>query len=334
MLSAHRKHTLQILVCLFLVYLSWGSCFISIKFGLESFPPFLLCGLRMGIAGLLLYVVTWLRGERTRPTRADLFQILILAVFMVFISSGCLSKGQESVPSGTAAMISGTVPLWMVLGGWLILHEPRPSRLQFTGLGVGTTGLLILGTQQGLSGVTSPWGLLMLLVSALGWVAGSFYSKRHAGETRLSVTRNSALIIFFGGVQSLAAGWLFGERVDWTGVTPTSWAALVSLVFLGAIVAYTCYFWLLMHTRTAVAVSYEYVNPVIGVFLGWLMAGEQVDTVVILACCMVVGSVFFVVSGGSAAKRPETSARSVPRRADLWSMLSPFTKRRNRRMSR
>lgn len=298
MIHTGRASTPKIVLCLVLVYLSWGSCFISIKFGLESFPPFLLCGLRMSSAGILLYAVTWLRGERTRPTRADWVQVLVLGVFMVFISSGCLSKGQESVPSGTAAMISGTVPLWMVLGGWLLLREPCPTRLQFTGLGLGSLGLLALSAQQGQSGVTSPWGLLLLVISALGWVAGSFYSKRHAGETRLSVMRNSALIMFLGGVQALLAGYLFGERVDWTEVTPISWASLAALILLGAIVAYTCYFWLLMHTRTAVAVSYEYVNPVIGVFLGWLLAGEQVDGMVILACCAVVGSVFFVVSGG------------------------------------
>lgn len=109
--------------------------------------------------------------------------------------------------------------------------------------------------------------------------------------------------MFAGGVQALLAGWLFGERVNWPAVTPVSWTALAALILLGAIVAYTCYFWLLMNTRTAVAVSYEYVNPVIGVFLGWLMAGEQVDRVVILACCAVVGSVFFVVSGGRRVER-------------------------------
>lgn len=242
---------------------------------------------------------------------------MVLALFMVFISSCCLSKGQDSVPSGTAAMISGTVPLWMVVGGWLLLREPRPTRLQFTGLGMGTLGLVVLGAHQCLAGVPSPWGLLLLVVSALGRVAGSFYSKRHAAETRLSVMRNSALIMFLGGAQSLLAGWLFGERVDWTEVTTVSGTALLTLIFLGAIVAYTCYFWLLMHTRTAVAVSYEYVNPVIGVFLGWLLAGEQVDGMVILVCCAVVGSVFFVVSGrapgvSSRVSRPHAAQAASP----------------------
>ena len=296
MLNAQQKNIAQILLCLFLVYLSWGSCFISIKFGLESFPPFMLCGIRMSIAGVLLYGITWLRGERSSPTWSDLQQTFTLALFMVFVSSGCLTKGQESVPSGTAAMISGTVPLWMVLGGWLLLKEPKPSRLQFLGLGMGTLGLLILSAHQGITGVTSLWGLLLLIISALGWVGGSFYSKRHAGETRLSVMRNSALIMLLGGPQALLAGSLLGEKVALSQVTLASWIALACLIFLGAIVAYSCYFWLLMNTRTAVAISYEYVNPVIGVFLGWLLGGEQVDAVVILACCTVVSSVFFIVS--------------------------------------
>ena len=298
MLTSRQAHIAKVLGCLLLVYISWGSCFIATKFAIRSFPPFLMGGARMVLAGILLYAWSWMRGRHNLPTRKDWSNSLILAFFMVFLACGFLAKGQEFIASGTAAMISGTVPLWMVMGGWLLLREPRPTRLQFTGLGLGTLGLLALGTQQGLSGVTSPWGLLLLVVSALGWVAGSFYSKRHAGETRLSVMRNSALIMFAGGVQALLAGWLFGERVNWPAVTPVSWAALAALILLGAIVAYTCYFWLLMNTRTAVAVSYEYVNPVIGVFLGWLMAGEQVDRVVILACCAVVGSVFFVVSGG------------------------------------
>lgn len=301
MMTAQQKHTFQILICLFLVYLSWGSCFISIRFALESFPPFLLCGLRMTMAGSLLYLVTRLRGERTRPTRSDWAQTLILAVFLVLISSGFLSKGQESVPSGTAAMISGSVPLWMVLGGWLILKEPRPSCFQFLGLAGGTAGLLLLSLHQGFSGETSFFGLFLLLLSALGWVVGSFYSKKHAGETRLSVMRISAMLMMTGGLQALAAGWLLGERFSPHDVTAASWMALAALVLLGAIVAYTCYFWLLLHTRTAVAVSYEYVNPVIGVFLGWLLAGERVDGVTVLACCMVVGSVFFVIAGRQGA---------------------------------
>ena len=285
------------IACLVLVYMSWGSCYISVKFALESFPPFLLCGIRMSLAGGILYLATWLYGERTRPTFADCRQCFILAFFMVLISSGFLCKGQETLPSGVAGMFAGMVPIWMVIGGWLFLHEPRPRKLQYIGLAGGTFGILLLSLNQGMSGLTSWWGPVFLLLGTLGWVTGSFYSKVHAGETKLSVMRVSALLMFIGGLQSLLAAAALGERVVPAAVTPESWFALAALVLFSGIVAYTSYFWLLMNTRTEVAVSFEYVNPVIGVFLGWLIGGERISMVVFTACICIVGSVFFVVAG-------------------------------------
>lgn len=290
------RSTLNIALCLLLVYLAWGSTFICIKLGLESFPPFLLCGVRMTCGGFLLYALTWLQGERTRPTRTDLKQASILALLMVLVSSGFLCKGQESVPSGTAAMILGTVPLWMVLGGWLWFGEPRPGLRQCIGLGMGTAGLFCLAMHQGLTGVTSFGALAMVVLAALGWVAGSFYSKKHATETRLSLMRNSGLLVFLGGVQSLAVGFALGERFT-ASISAQSATAMAFLIVFGAVIAYSCYFWLLLHTRMAVAISYEYVNPVIGVFLGWKLGGEQVDAMIVLACLAVVTSVFFMISG-------------------------------------
>ena len=282
MLTTRQKHIAQVLGCLTLVYISWGSCFISIKFAIESFPPFMMCGLRMMLAGVLLYLWSWARGERNLPTRKDLSQSFVLAFFMVFMASGFLAKGQESISSGTAAMILGAVPIWMVLGGWLFCGDPRPSLVQFFGLGTGFAGLILLSVNQ----------------TAFGWVTGSFLSKKQASETQLSVIQTSGLLMFIGGLQSLVGAAVLGEFSTFSmdSVTPLSAGALLYLVIFGAIIAYTCYFWLLLHTRTVVAISYEYVNPVIGVFLGWLLAGEQVDGVIVTACCLTVLSVFFIVS--------------------------------------
>lgn len=298
MVTPKQRHLIQVLVCLTLVYLSWGSGFIAIKFAVEHFPAFLMCGIRMTLAGLLLYIMTWLRGERARPTREDLRHSCVLAFFMVFIASGFLAKGQETISSGTAAMVLGAVPIWMVLGGWLFRGEPRPSGLQFIGLGCGFLGLILLAINQTSAGSDSPWGIALALIAALAWVVGSFYSKAHASGTKLSVMRTSALLMFIGGLQSLLAAAVTGEfsQFDIHAVTQVSVFALLYLVTFGAIIAYTCYFWLLVHTRTIVAISYEYVNPVIGVFLGWLLANERVDAMIIIACCLTVSSVFFVVS--------------------------------------
>ncbi len=298
MLTSRQKHIATVLSCLTLVYISWGSCFISIKFAIQSFPPFLMCGLRMVLAGILLYLWSWARGERNLPSRKDLRRSFVLAFFMVFVASGFLAKGQEYVSSGSAAMILGAVPIWMVLAGWLFGGDPRPSGKQFFGLATGFSGLILLSVSQASSGADSGWGLLLVLLAALGWVSGSLLSKRQANTTGLSVMQTSALMMFIGGVQSLAGAVVLGEFTTFSldAVTPLSAAALLYLVFFGAIIAYTCYFWLLLHTRTVVAISYEYVNPVIGVFLGWLLAGEHVDAAIVTACCLTVVSVLFIVS--------------------------------------
>ena len=159
-------------------------------------------------------------------------------------------------------------------------------------------GLILLSVNQTASGTDSGWGILLVLCAAFGWVTGSFLSKKQASETQLSVIQTSGLLMFIGGLQSLVGAAVLGEFSTFSmdSVTPLSAGALLYLVIFGAIIAYTCYFWLLLHTRTVVAISYEYVNPVIGVFLGWLLAGEQVDGVIVTACCLTVLSVFFIVS--------------------------------------
>lgn len=187
MLRTPSKHVIQTIICLILVYLSWGSSFIGIKFGLTSFPPFLLIGIRMLLAGIILFTLIWMRGERNIPTLQDFRHTFVLAIYMVFIASGFLAKGQETVSSGTAAMILGTTPIWMVLGGWLIWKEKRPTPIQFAGLGGGFFGLVLLSVNQGISGESSLLGILLVLSAPLAWVVGSFYSKKHARETRLSV---------------------------------------------------------------------------------------------------------------------------------------------------
>lgn len=296
MLSPERKHVFMVLGCLVLVYMSWGSSFISIKFGLQSFPPFMLMGFRMCIAGVLLYLITWLKGERTVLNHSDWKQDGIMSFLMVVMGSGFISAGQDTTSTGTAALICGSVPILMVLGGWLFLGERRPSRKQFMGLFGGFTGLLWLTVHQGSSGQDSLWGIFLVFLAACGWVAGSFYSKRHR-ENRHSLFRTNSIIMVLGGLQCFLGSFLLGEfsEFDPKAVSATSLLALGYLVSMGAIVAYSSYFWLLMNTRTAVAISYEYVNPVIAVFLGWLLLGERVDAVVIITCLMTVGSVFFII---------------------------------------
>lgn len=292
-----RSH-LEILICLLLVYITWGSTYLGIKLSLPVLPAFLMCGLRMLLAGLLLYAVTRLHGERATPSRRDLRRSCLLAMFMVLIASGFLSKGQESIPSGTAAVIGGAVPIWMLLGGWLFAGEPRPTLRQTLGLCGGFCGLILLAISQHGGGQASAAGLFWVFAGTLGWVGGSLYSKRRPEGSSLSPLRSCALILLFGGLQSLLAGVLWGEasEVRPENITPAAVAGFAWLVVGGSLIAYSAYFWLLRNTPITMAISYEYVIPIIGMFLGWLLGGETVTPQMVLACGLTVGSVFFILS--------------------------------------
>ena len=187
---------------------------------------------------------------------------------------------------------------WMVLGGWLFCGDPRPSLVQFFGLGTGFAGLILLASIRRASGTDSGVGHPACAVRRFGWVTGSFLSKKQASETQLSVIQTSGLLMFIGGLQSLVGAAVLGEfstfSMNSVDSAERGGAALsghlwsdhrLHLLFL-AVAAHA----------HRVAISYEYVNPVIGVFLGWLLAGEQVDGVIVTACCLTVLSVFFIVS--------------------------------------
>lgn len=296
-----RKHLninhLKIFVALCLLYISWGSTYIGIKFSLPVLPAFFMCGLRMAFAGILLYAATWVSGERVHPSWRDIRYNAMLAFFMVLVASGFLSKGQEYISSGTAAVINGAVPIWMLVSGWLFAGEPRPTLRQCFGLCGGFAGLVLLASSQGSGDTEAIGGMLWVFVGTLGWIAGSLYSKSHPMPSLLSPLRACAVLLFLGGLQSLLTGLLWGEldavhleNINLSAILGFSW-----LVVGGALLGYSCYFWLLRNTPMTMAISYEYAVPVIGMFLGWLLGGETITPRMMLACCLTVGSVIFII---------------------------------------
>lgn len=298
----------KILCALFLVYITWGSTYIGIKLSLPILPPFLMCGLRMLVGGVLLYAITWLQGERTLPTRTDIRYNTLQAFFMVLMASGFLSKGQESISSGTAAIICGSVPIWMLLSGWLFAGEPRPTWRQALGLCGGFCGLLWLAVGQHASGDASIGGMIWVFVGAAGWIAGSLYVKHSPSGCVLSPLRGCALILTIGGLQSLLTGLLWGEwqHIHLENITPLAAFGFSWLVLGGAVIAYSCYFWLLRNTPISMAISYEYVVPFVGLFLGWQIGGESVSLHTVLACLLTTGSVFFIMLDRHGGRRRRT----------------------------
>ena len=143
----------------------------------------------------------------------------------------------------------------------------------------------------------SAFGMMCLALNIAGWVGGSLYAKAHAHDTRLSVLQSTALMLMAGGTELLLISLIMGETLDAGAVPMLGWISVLVLIFFGGITAYTCYFWLLEHTSTAVAISYDYVNPVVGMVLGYIVTGEAIDAVKVGICGAIILALYFVITG-------------------------------------
>lgn len=309
---------LKVCLCLALLYFSWGGSFLGTKFVLTSFPPIFQGGIRLCTAGaLLLFVLSFTSHGRISGLK-ELFHYWNMAFFIMFLNNVFQALGQQSVPSGVAAMLYGTIPLAMVLGGWLMLGDSRPSLLQCVGIAGATVGMALLsfGGNDDQQADISLSGVLLLMVGVFSFVLGSLYARYFLQNSRLSLFSSVALVMFFGGVQSLAASWIMGEKVNLDAVTPEAWYGMMFLTLFTSILGYGCYYWLLANTRTIVAVSFAYIDPVIAVVLGALFAGEAVTLRIVFACALIVGAVVCVFSNstaqGSSSRSSTRALKNVP----------------------
>ena len=290
------QNTFKLVICLLLLYMSWGSSFLGNKFALESFPGFLLTGLRFSIAGFVLLLYTYLRGERTTISLNDFKYQMLNGFFMVLIASGLIAKGQEfNVPSGMAAILYGASPIWLMLSEWWFWGGDKPSTKQIFGLGLGFGVLVWLNIHQGTSSEASIVGLLLIMGSTFAWVYGSHFTQKHKCDSDLSVLKATGLLLFFGGLQSLILSYILGERVDFFNVPISAYLALLHLIVFSSIIAYSTYIWLLFNSRAIVAISYEYIVPVIALLLGAFFANEKIDSTTIIASALLILSVCLVI---------------------------------------
>ncbi len=250
--------------------------------------------LRMLFSGIALLIITRLMGEKFDFTFKDLKNYTIIAFFLIVMGGGFVSKGQETVASGTTAMLIGIVPSLMLLSDWFF-SKIRPSIMQVIGIVVGFAAISYMQYYQGLNGETSIVGFVLILASTLGWVYGSHLTTKLSSPTRISILRSTGYMMIIGGLETLVFALLVGERLSAIEYNP-SFIFYLTLQTLTTLVGYASYFWLLQKTRPMIAISYEFVNPVVALFLGWLIGGEVVQLPLIIACFFLVSSVFFAVS--------------------------------------
>jgi drug/metabolite transporter (DMT)-like permease len=311
---AHNSQVSSALIAAFaVVYLIWGSTFLAIRIGLESFPPLLLAGTRHLTVGLILLpMMLWKTGER--PTLAQWRTSLITGFLLLTVGNGAVCVAEQKVPSGIAALLVATVCLWMVLVDWVRPGGVRPGPRVFVGLVLGFAGMVLLVSPANLGGAgrVNPMGATILVLGSLAWGAGSIYS-RHAAVPH-SPMLGAAMQSFAGGIILWIGGLANGEgrALHPTLISTRSWLAVVYLVVFGSALGFTAYVYILKKSTAARVATYALVNPVVALFLGWLLVAEPITLRTLLASAIILGAVRLVITAPHRATAAGDEILPVP----------------------
>ena len=294
------------------VYVVWGSTYLAIRFTIETLPPMLSASFRFLVAGGLLYVFSIRRGDRDgdRPGPAQWRSAAIVGGLLFLGGNGGVVWAEQRIPSGVAALLVATVPLWMALIGFVALRERLP-RVAVAGLVVGFAGTALLIRPTGEGGIDT-LGALVVVGGSLSWAIGSLYSRRAPLPARPLVSASMQLLCGGAilGVVGISAGEL--GRIEPSAFSRSSILALGYLIAFGTLAAFPCYTWLLRAAPTSLVSTYAYVNPVVAVALGWAFADERVEPLTILAGAIVVTAVAMIVTARRTAEPGEVGAGMPP----------------------
>jgi drug/metabolite transporter (DMT)-like permease len=298
---------LRIWAALGAVYLIWGSTYLAIRFAIETMPPFLMAGVRFLIAGAVLFAIRRLLGDR-RPTLAEWRSTGIVGLFLLLGGNGCVVFAEQWVPSSLTALLIATTPLWIVLLDWLRPGGQRPGGRALLGVLVGFGGvtLLISPGTLAVGGGEALVGALVIVLGALLWAAGSLYARSAALPA--SPLLGTSMEMLVGGAGLLILGTALGQ---WTQVSPAAFSAksagaLGYLIVFGAWIAYSAYAWLLRNAPMPLVATYAYVNPIVAIFLGNLLAGEPITPRTLLAAAIILGAIVLTTTASRQKPLPQS----------------------------
>jgi drug/metabolite transporter (DMT)-like permease len=271
------------------VYVVWGSTYLGVLIGLEGFPPLLLSGIRFLVAGGALLAILVARGAAL-PDAHQWRAAVPIGLLLFTVGNGCVCVAEVHIGSGVAAVVVATMPLWMAL--FAVLSGERPSGREWLGIGIGFAAVLLLSSGADLR--ADAWATIVLVGAPVGWALGSIIARRQP-PGRGGMVAVAAAQMLAGGAGSALLGLAMGERM--TALPPARpMIAMAYLVLVGSFVGFIAYSWLLKHTRPAVATSYAFVNPVLAVALGALLAAEPLTWQTVTATPVVAAAVALVVT--------------------------------------
>lgn len=285
-----KSQSLLVVLALFCTYFIWGSTYLAIRFGIESFPPFLMAGMRFTIAGFILYCVMRYLGA-ANPTKRQWLGASAVGILLPAFGNGTVCYVQQTISSSVAALSIATAPIWMAIFSSIWGH--RITHKEWLGVAVGFVGIALLNVGGSLHGQLT--SALLLIFAAASWSFGSVWGKRLEMPVGLMASATQMLI---GGLALLLMSVLQGE-VWPQQISQKSWGAMLFLVVLGSLVAYSAYQYLLKTVRPLVASSNTFVNPVVAFTVGIWFANEHVTSIEFIALAVILVGVFLVLSASN-----------------------------------
>jgi drug/metabolite transporter (DMT)-like permease len=289
-----RAYSIQLALAFAAIYLVWGSTYLAIRYAVETIPPLVTAGVRHAIAGTVLLAWAWARGFR--PTRAHWISGFVVGALFFLIGHGTLHWAEQYVGSGLAALLIATEPMFILVLAWS-MGQQKISRISALGLGLGVLGVAVLtGSELSIKG-SSLLGLLAVLVGSFAWSAGVVVSPLL--KLPSDALGRTALPTLCGALMLLAAAGLTGEfqATHWASISFKSLMGLAYLIIFGSIVAFTSYTWLLQRCPPALVATHTYANPVVAVFLGWLLASEPLTMRVVVASLAILAAIVLIRRG-------------------------------------
>lgn len=302
-----------------ILYVVWGSTYLAIRVAVDTIPPFLMAAVRFSIAGAVLLgaVAVFRRGSVTLPTRREWRDSFVVGTCLMGGGMGAVAWGEQTVPSGIAGVLIAMLPVWVAVFGRVFLGERLPP-LAIVGIAAGVVGVLILvGPGLAIDGTLDPAGIAALIFSPMSWAAGSLFSA-HRARLPKDPFLTTGMQMVSGSVSLAVAAIVSGEvaRFRPETVAPDSILALVYLTVVGSLVAFTAFAWVLRQAPLPLIATYAFVNPIVAVFLGWLILGEVVTPIQLVAGAVIVVGVALLILSRSRMSAPRLTPRAAVRDED------------------
>lgn len=310
-MTLDKKPSIWLVIMAYMAtYILWGTTYFAVLIGLQTLPPFIMAAVRFLMAGIVLLLIVYIKKEKL--VVPGMYKNMLLGVIILTGGQGLLFWSEQYIASGTAAILVSALPLWYVLLDTKNRHTYFSNKLIISGLVLGFFGILLLFKKYlGASLGNTQWqlfGLLAVIGACICWACGTLYYKNNSNQNSMFLNLGWQLI--GGFLSSLLVAFVSREfnGFAFAKVSMNSWLATIYLAVAGTLIAFVAFNWLLTVRPAAVVGTYAYVNPVIAVLLGWLMANEGISFLQIAGMGIILFSAFLVNSPNYISKKNKIEA--------------------------